>query len=105
MGVSQPHPLLFVMAEQAGEVRVFTGEVAGGGKQGGRSEGEELDQDTQQQRTVERSNLLNLTKLVVKALVEASMRSGQPLRDGSTPLRHLFVILEQVMSHRLRGEI
>lgn len=92
------------MAEQADEAKALTSEVAGGGQQGGRGEGEVLDQESQQQRVVERSNLLNLTKLVVKALVEASMRSGNPLHDGSTPLRHLFVILEQVMSHRLRGE-
>ena len=56
------------------------------------------------QCVVERSNLLNLTKLIVKALVEASMRGGQSPNDTSPAVKHLFAILEQVMSHRLKGE-
>ena len=74
---------------------------------GGKSEGDGSSQDFQQQQqcAVERSNLLNLTKLVVKALVEASMRGGQAASDSNPAVRHLFVVLEQVMSHRLRGGI
>lgn len=71
--------------------------------QEGQKELENISQ-LQQQCVVERSNLLNLTKLIVKALVEASMRGGQSPSDTSPAVKHLFIMLEQVMSHRLKGE-
>ena len=70
--------------------------------QDGRRERESMQ--LRQQCLVERSNLLNLTKLIVKALVEASMRGGQPPSDTNPAVKHLFTMLEQVMSHKLKGE-
>ena len=56
------------------------------------------------QRNVERRNLLNLTKLAVKSLIEASMSSGKAQDDSSFPLQQLFIVLEYVLRHRLKSE-
>ena len=55
-------------------------------------------------RMVERSNLLNLMKLVVKGLIESSMRLGRTLSDDHTPLQQFFITMEQTLKHRLRSE-
>ena len=51
------------------------------------------------QRNVERSNVLNLAKLAVKSLIEASMSSGKAQDDSSFPLQQLFIVLEYVLRH------
>ena len=56
------------------------------------------------QRNVECRNLLNLAKLAVKSLIEASMSSGKAQDDSSFPLQQLFIVLECVLRHRLKSE-
>lgn len=50
---------------------------------------------------IERNNLVNISKLVVKELIEQSMRYGRML-DSHLPLQHFFIVLEHVLRHGLR---
>lgn len=51
---------------------------------------------------IERSNLLNISKLVVKELIEQSLRFGRMLDSDHMPLQHFFIVLEHVLRHGLR---
>ncbi|XP_018331072.1 protein RUFY3 isoform X3 [Agrilus planipennis] len=51
---------------------------------------------------IERSNLLNISKLVVKELIEQSLRYGRMLDSDHMPLQHFFIVLEHVLRHGLR---
>ncbi|CAL8075985.1 unnamed protein product [Orchesella dallaii] len=52
--------------------------------------------------SVERSNLLNITKLVIKELIEWSIRHGRSLESDHPPLQHFFIVLEHAMRHGLK---
>ena len=56
-------------------------------------------------RTVERANLLNVSKLIVKELIDSSMAHGRMLDDDHEPLQQFFVVLEHVLRHGLRREL
>ncbi|XP_035703247.1 protein RUFY3 isoform X2 [Folsomia candida] len=51
---------------------------------------------------VERQNLLNITKLVIKELIEWSLRHGRNLEPEHPPLLHFFIVLEHAMRHGLK---
>ncbi|XP_034230366.1 RUN and FYVE domain-containing protein 2-like isoform X4 [Thrips palmi] len=51
---------------------------------------------------VERSNLLNISKLIVKELIETSLKYGRMLDSDHMPLQHFFIVLEHVLRHGLR---
>lgn len=51
---------------------------------------------------IERSNLVNICKLVVKELLEQSLRFGRMLDSDHLPLQHFFIVLEHVLRHGLR---
>jgi RUN and FYVE domain-containing protein 1/2 len=51
---------------------------------------------------VERSNLVNISKLVVKELIETSLKHGRMLDSDHMPLQHFFIVLEHVMRHGLK---
>ncbi|CAH1955920.1 unnamed protein product [Acanthoscelides obtectus] len=51
---------------------------------------------------IERSNLVNISKLVVKELIEQSLRYGRMLDSDHMPLQHFFVVLEHLLRHGLR---
>ncbi|CAH0558889.1 unnamed protein product [Brassicogethes aeneus] len=51
---------------------------------------------------IERSNLLNISKLVVKELIEQSLKYGRMLDSDHMPLQHFFIVLEHVLRHGLR---
>ncbi|KAK5650701.1 hypothetical protein RI129_001730 [Pyrocoelia pectoralis] len=51
---------------------------------------------------IERSNLVNISKLVVKELIEQSLRFGRMLDSDHMPLQHFFIVLEHVLRHGLR---
>lgn len=53
---------------------------------------------------IERSNLLSLTKLVVKELIESSLKFGRMLDSDHAPLQHFFILLEHVLRHGLKRE-
>ncbi|XP_045117500.1 RUN and FYVE domain-containing protein 2-like isoform X2 [Portunus trituberculatus] len=51
---------------------------------------------------IERSNLVNICKLVVKELIESSLKFGRQLDSDSVPLQHFFIVLEHVLRHGLK---
>lgn len=52
--------------------------------------------------SIERSNLVNICKLVVKELLEQSLRYGRQLDSDHLPLQHFFIVLEHVLRHGLK---
>ncbi|XP_016987392.2 FYVE and coiled-coil domain-containing protein 1 isoform X2 [Drosophila rhopaloa] len=58
-----------------------------------------LSRDTAE---IERSNLVNICKLVVKELLEQSLRYGRMLDSDHLPLQHFFIVIEHVLGHGLR---
>ena len=55
--------------------------------------------------SVERANLLNLSKLCIKNLIESSLNLGRSLGEDRLPLQQFFVIIEHVLRHGLRGNV
>ncbi|XP_046562171.1 RUN and FYVE domain-containing protein 2-like isoform X3 [Haliotis rubra] len=53
-------------------------------------------------RTIERANLLNVSKLIVKELIDSSLAHGRMLDDDHVPLQQFFVVLEHVLRHGLK---
>ncbi|KAL1492248.1 hypothetical protein ABEB36_012726 [Hypothenemus hampei] len=51
---------------------------------------------------IERSNLVNISKLVVKELIEQSLKYGRMLDSDYMPLQHFFIVLEHVLRHGLK---
>jgi len=51
---------------------------------------------------IERSNLVNISKLVVKEVIESSLRFGRQLDSDHIPLQHFFIVLEHVLRHGLK---
>ncbi|XP_073952415.1 RUN and FYVE domain-containing protein 2 isoform X3 [Choristoneura fumiferana] len=51
---------------------------------------------------IERSNLVNISKLIVKELIDQSVRYGRMLDSDHLPLHHFFIVLEHVMRHGLK---
>nr|CAG4642428.1 EOG090X043H [Evadne anonyx] len=51
---------------------------------------------------VERTNLVNLCKLIVKELIESSVQYGRMLDSDFVPLQHFFIVLEHALHHGLR---
>ncbi|XP_043192003.1 protein RUFY3-like [Amphibalanus amphitrite] len=51
---------------------------------------------------IERSNLINISKLVVKELMETSVPFGRMLDSDHVPLQHFFIVLEHALRHGLR---
>ncbi|CAH1794975.1 unnamed protein product, partial [Owenia fusiformis] len=52
--------------------------------------------------TVERANLLNITKLIIKELIDSSLSQGRMLDDDHVPLQQFFVVMEHVFRHGLK---
>ena len=52
--------------------------------------------------TVERSNLLDVCKLVVKELIDSSLKHGRMIDSDHVPLQQFFVVLEHVFRHGLK---
>ncbi|CAK9813305.1 RUN and FYVE domain-containing protein 2 [Anthophora plagiata] len=51
---------------------------------------------------IERSNLVNISKLIVNELIETSLKYGRMLDSDHMPLQHFFIVLEHVLRHGLR---
>jgi len=51
---------------------------------------------------IERSNLVNISKLVVKEVIESSLKFGRQLDSDHIPLQHFFIVLEHVLKHGVR---
>ncbi|XP_076459942.1 protein RUFY3-like [Babylonia areolata] len=53
-------------------------------------------------KTVERANLMNVSKLLIKELIDSSLAHGRMLDDDYVPLQQFFVVLEHVLRHGLK---
>lgn len=51
---------------------------------------------------VERSNLVNLCKSIVKELLEQSFRFGRTFESDHVALQHFFIVIEHVLRHGLK---
>nr|CAG4640766.1 EOG090X043H [Eulimnadia texana] len=51
---------------------------------------------------VERTNLVNLCKLIVKELIDSSVQYGRMLDSDFPPLQHFFIVVEHVFRHGIR---
>ncbi|KAL5019311.1 hypothetical protein ScPMuIL_005033 [Solemya velum] len=54
------------------------------------------------QKTIERANLLNVSKLIIKELIDSSMAHGRMLDEDHVPLQQFFIVLEHVLRHGLK---
>jgi len=55
--------------------------------------------------TVERSNLLDVFKLVIKELLDTSLSFGRMLDDTHAPLQQFFVIMDHIFRHGIKRNI
>ncbi|CAL1534204.1 unnamed protein product [Lymnaea stagnalis] len=53
-------------------------------------------------KTIERANLLNVSKLLIKELIDSSLAHGRMLDDDYIPLQQFFIVLEHVLRHGLK---
>ncbi|XP_062617135.1 RUN and FYVE domain-containing protein 2-like isoform X1 [Saccostrea cucullata] len=53
-------------------------------------------------RTIERCNLLNVSKLIIKEVIDSSLSHGRMLDDNHVPLQQFFIVLEHVLRHGLK---
>jgi RUN and FYVE domain-containing protein 1 len=60
------------------------------------------DANQSEQAAIERRNLLNLTKLSVKVLIETTMKKAQQLDDQNPQLQQLLIVLEHCLKHRMK---
>lgn len=51
---------------------------------------------------IEKSNLLRVIKLVIKEVIESSLKYGRQLDSDHVPLQHFFILLEHSMRHGLK---
>ncbi|KMZ06248.1 uncharacterized protein Dsimw501_GD18085, isoform G [Drosophila simulans] len=82
----------------------FSGLSTGSGSGGNAGGGGALDitDNARDTAEIERSNLVNICKLVVKELLEQSLRYGRMLDSDHLPLQHFFIVIEHVLGHGLR---
>ncbi|XP_018915374.1 RUN and FYVE domain-containing protein 2-like isoform X1 [Bemisia tabaci] len=66
------------------------------------SKSDKLSQKVRDPGLIERRNLVNISKLIVKELIETSVKYGRMLDSDSMPLQHFFIVLEHVLRHGLR---
>ncbi|XP_075148554.1 RUN and FYVE domain-containing protein 2 isoform X2 [Haematobia irritans] len=69
---------------------------------GGGGGGGPFEDNARDPAEIERSNLVNICKLVVKELLEQSVRYGRMLDSDHLPLQHFFIVIEHVLGHGLR---
>ncbi|XP_058813532.1 RUN and FYVE domain-containing protein 2 isoform X5 [Topomyia yanbarensis] len=106
LGIAQPnnhHQTAGSLSSSPGNSKMIDGStitlpksVLGGGSATGDSLG------ARDPASIERSNLVNICKLVVKELLEQSIRFGRMLDSDHLPLQHFFIVLEHVLRHGLR---
>ncbi|XP_071439253.1 RUN and FYVE domain-containing protein 2 isoform X2 [Hetaerina americana] len=68
----------------------------------GWSEEQRIQRKSRDPAVIERSNLVNISKLVVKELIETSLKYGRMLDSDHMPLQHFFIVLEHVLRHGLK---
>ena len=78
------------------------------GKSGSFSGSSNVSRESQIQRKfqIERSNLLNISKICIKTLIDTtlSVGTGRILTEESSTLEQFFVVFEHILRHGLKGE-
>ncbi|XP_048763275.1 RUN and FYVE domain-containing protein 2-like isoform X2 [Ostrea edulis] len=59
-------------------------------------------EDGRDPQTIERCNLLNVSKLIIKEVIDSSLSHGRMLDDNHVPLQQFFIVLEHVLRHGLK---
>ncbi|PVD39571.1 hypothetical protein C0Q70_02206 [Pomacea canaliculata] len=59
-------------------------------------------EDGKDSKTIERANLMNVSKLLIKELIDSSLAHGRMLDDDYVPLQQFFIVLEHVLRHGLK---
>ncbi|CAG5132021.1 unnamed protein product, partial [Candidula unifasciata] len=62
----------------------------------------EEEPDGRDPQLIERTNLLNISKLLIKELIDSSLAHGRMLDDDYIPLQQFFIVLEHVLRHGLK---
>ena len=62
-----------------------------------------LVQERDDKWRVERTNLLNIAKICIKTLIDSSLKCGRTLTDDFSPLHQLFIVMEHILRHGLKG--
>ncbi|BFZ17211.1 hypothetical protein BsWGS_20250 [Bradybaena similaris] len=60
--------------------------------------------DERDPKQIERANLLNMSKMLIKELIDSSLAHGRMLDDDYIPLQQFFVVLEHVLIHGLKAK-
>ncbi|ESO87041.1 hypothetical protein LOTGIDRAFT_107183 [Lottia gigantea] len=63
---------------------------------------QESFEDERDPQTIERSNLLNVCKLIIKELIDSSLAHGRMLDNEHVPLQQFFIVLEHVLRHGIK---
>ena len=51
---------------------------------------------------IERGNLVSIMQLVIKEVIDSSLKFGRQLESDHIPLQHFFIVLEHVLRHGLK---
>jgi RUN and FYVE domain-containing protein 1 len=51
---------------------------------------------------IERSNLVSILQLVIKEVIDSSLKFGRQLDGDHIPVQHFFIVLEHILRHGLR---
>lgn len=62
------------------------------------------DNDAKDPVQLERNNLLNVLKLIIKEILDSSLSHGRMLDDNNTALQQFFLVLEHILRHGLKSK-
>ncbi len=48
---------------------------------------------------IEKSNLINILQLVIKEVIDSSLKFGRQLDSDHVPLQHFFIVIEHILRH------
>jgi RUN and FYVE domain-containing protein 1/2 len=53
---------------------------------------------------IERSNLINILKLVLREVLDSSVKFGCQLESDHIPLQHFFITIEHIFEHGMKSK-
>ncbi|ESO02721.1 hypothetical protein HELRODRAFT_65557 [Helobdella robusta] len=63
---------------------------------------QEQNADDDGEGSLQRTNLLNVLKLIIKEILDSSLSHGRMLDDNNTALQQFFLVLEHILRHGLK---
>lgn len=58
--------------------------------------------ETNKNWKIERTNLLNISKICIKTLIDGSLKRGRTLTDDFIPLKQFFIVMEHIFRHGIK---